>query len=114
MVKLKLHQIIPDKSLTNPNFLAYRLFGLKTKTQKKALQEFLKSTNANYLKWAIGAIFSWKNATTTNGTIIHGSKDLLLKCPSKVDFIIENGGHFIILINGISISKYITENLKRI
>lgn len=107
LVKLNLHQLIPSKSLTQPNFFAYRLFGLKTSSQKKALKEFLQHTTASYLKWAIGAIFSWKNNSTTSGIIIHGSNDHLLKCPAKVDLNIENGGHFIVLINGMAISKFI-------
>jgi len=103
---LQLHKIIPSRLLTKSNFIINYLFGVKTKEDKKLLKEILRDTDPKFLKWAMGAILSWKNRYFS-GIGIHGGKDKMLGYKRKMDYVIPGGGHFMIVNRANEISAVI-------
>jgi len=75
------------------------IFGGVQEPQKKLLHEILSDLNMAFVKWAIGAILSWKNTTVPKNIIhIHGTADKLLPYRLvKPDYKIINGTHVLTL-----------------
>ncbi|EJP15850.1 hypothetical protein LEP1GSC080_1201 [Leptospira interrogans str. FPW2026] len=96
----------------NP-ILSY-LFGINSDEDKKLLKDFIKLTNAKFIKWALSTILKWYNQYTQNEIVhIHGDKDKLFPVRSiKNAFIIKNGGHFMILNKSDEISSKLKEILE--
>jgi hypothetical protein len=113
--KLRLHQLIPSRKVNKPNFFTYWMFGIKEAKEKKLLGEILTSTHTHFSKWAVNEIVLWKRRTTPpNIYRIHGTKDRLLPIKNFTpDYTIKNGGHLLILQNGVQISTMVQEILKR-
>lgn len=109
---IKLHEIIPAQILKTPNFLTYMAFGLETPESKAMLDDILNETDPDFLVWAIGAIFNWKNETEVPMVRIHGNKDKILPVNMKnVQYRIENGGHFAIIDRAKEFSEFINKEL---
>ena len=104
---IRLHRLLPTGLMRRSNFLTYSLFGVKRKDDKKLLKQILLDTNPVFLRWAINAMTKWTNNAVRSGIKIHGNKDKILPLKSKADFIIEGGGHFMIVTKGAEISKII-------
>lgn len=105
---LGLHKLIPARLVTRSNFITNYLFGTKTEQDKKLLKEILADTDPKFLKWALGAILHWENSYFT-GTGIHGDNDKILSYSRKMDIVIPDGGHFMIVTKGKEISSIIKE-----
>ncbi|MGN6353085.1 MAG: alpha/beta hydrolase [Parafilimonas sp.] len=67
--------------------------------------------NMHFYKWAIGAIVSWENKMVpANVFHIHGSNDRLLPMRFvKPSFVINNGGHLMIIENAAEVSAVLKQ-----
>ncbi len=92
---LPVHKLLPAMLLRKGALWFRVMLGAKGSGQKKMLEQILQDTDTRFLKWAIGAILSWKNKTIPGNLIhIHGTADRLL--PYKLvtaDHTITNGTH---------------------
>ncbi|EMJ96706.1 YqiA/YcfP family alpha/beta fold hydrolase [Leptospira alstonii] len=89
------------------------LFGINSDEDKKLLKDFIKSTNAKFMKWALSTILKWNNRQVSDKiTHIHGDKDKLFPIGLiRNALIIKNGGHFMILNKSGEISFKLKELL---
>ena len=80
--------------------------GAQSEQARNYLKEKLKTTDAFFYRWAIGAIVHWQNKTVTNNIVhIHGRADRLLPFKFvKPHIIIDNGGHLMIIENAGTLS----------
>jgi hypothetical protein len=83
--------------------------GAKKRSTKKYVKQVAEKADANFYRWAIGAILSWQNEIVPPNVVhIHGTNDKLL--PSKfihADALINNGGHLMIIENAQEVSPLI-------
>lgn len=107
--KLKLNKLIPNSTFRKQNFITNWMFGIKSKSEKQLLRTILKETDPNFMSWAINEIMNWKNEEDPENYIhIHGNKDRIIPVKNvKVNFIIENGGHFMTVNKPTEIEKII-------
>ena len=107
--KFKLNKLIPASILKQQNFLTNWFFGVNSKEDKILLGRILTETNSKFLKWAINEIANWKNIQKPKNYIhIHGSNDKIIPIKNvKVNFTIENGGHFMTVNKPNEIEKII-------
>lgn len=103
-------QKIPDlgKLLRN-KLLASKLFGVKNSKLKEYLFDRMSKTTDNYLQWSLDQIANWKQKEKMPQVAhIHGTADLVFPISNcKPDYIIKNGGHFMIVTHAKSVSKCI-------
>lgn len=101
---MRLHKLIPAGFFNRVNTITYWMFSTRSKAECSLLKEIIQSTDTKFLKWAIDKIVTWKNMDFSQNTIkIHGTADRIL--PSqKADYLIEGGGHFMIVSQAIKIS----------
>ncbi|GGZ31346.1 hypothetical protein GCM10007049_25560 [Echinicola pacifica] len=110
--KSKILDLIPEKLLNPPKFLAYFMFGTE---KKELLDSILSETDFYFLKWAVRELMNWKNQTRIINLIkIGGSKDKLLPPKGNNTIIIENGEHFMIVDRAKEISEIINVEVKTI
>jgi len=108
---LHMEKTIPTKHFKKVNELVFWLFGTETKNEKELLKEIINDTDEQFLKWAIAKIVTWKNKTVSTNTIhIHGTNDKILPM-KKADFVIQNGGHLMIINKGKEISELLQKIL---
>lgn len=110
--KLKLYKVVPSILIKRVNWLFYFLFGVKTKADKTLLREIINDLESSFLRWAMGAIVEWKNTSPSSGVRIHGTKDKMLPLRGTPEFLIQDGGHFIIATHGKEMSQIIGDALK--
>ncbi|WP_375561854.1 hypothetical protein ACE193_04700 [Bernardetia sp. OM2101] len=120
--KLKLYFFIPAFLLNKPNKVLSFAFGTvqkKHKKEEKQLYHIIKNTNPKQAKSFIKMILTWENnnhKTLTNSIFrIHGTNDLILpysKDKITNQFLIKNGGHFMILTHSEEVNNRLKEILK--
>jgi hypothetical protein len=110
---IPLYKLMPSQLMKNPNQIFFRLFGIKTKDEKKLLREILKDTDPIILNWSIDAITNWSNEIIPPNFIhIHGNADNLLPIKfTETDIIIEGGHHFMIYSKAKEISLILNDLL---
>lgn len=111
--KLKLNQLIPKSIIKKQNFITNWIFGIETESEKSLLKSILKDTDPNFFSWAINEIVNWKNETIPENVIhIHGNKDRIIPFKNvKADFVIEGGGHFMIVNRSKEIQEIILHSV---
>lgn len=109
--KLNIQRILPTRIMRTANPFTRYLFGVKQPADKLLLKTVLKETNPSFLKWALNAIANWENTTPIEGITIHGSKDKVFPLPENTSYVIENGGHFMVLKQGKEISAILEKEL---
>lgn len=103
--KLGLHKLLPGSFIKNVNIITHWFFGIESNREKELLKLILEDTNTDFLKWAINAIVRWRTEVQFNNVFrVHGTNDRLLPL-RKAHFIIQGGGHFMILNKHKEISK---------
>jgi pimeloyl-ACP methyl ester carboxylesterase len=106
---LKLNQLIPATLLNEANDGLYWAFSIEKEDEKKLLKAIIEDSDPNFLKWGINEVLNWKNETKlSNVTTINGTDDRVF--PDKEgDFIIEGGGHLMIINRSKEIDKILEE-----
>jgi pimeloyl-ACP methyl ester carboxylesterase len=101
--KLEVVGSLPVYCFRLPFWAAKWAFG----TRHPLLKAILKDSNPAFTKWAIAALLSWNNTQRLSNRLkIGGAKDRLL--PAKeVDYVIEDGHHFMIVDKAAQLSALI-------
>lgn len=104
--------LLPTSIFKLPNFIASFLFGAQ---HKELLVNILKDTDLKFAKWAIKQLCNWSNVLELSNLIkIHGTKDKLIPLKRKSNtFVIEKGGHFMIVDKAEKISLIINEEIDK-
>lgn len=81
-------------------------------TKSLLLKQILEETDASYTNWAITRIVNWKTAQSSKKVYrVHGTKDFVIPAKGKVDYIIPNGGHFMVVDQAKQVSNAINQIL---
>ena len=104
---LSLHKFLPAAANSKASLkIAHWLFGVDQVEDKALLDQILKDTSPDFLRWAIDKIVNWENKTVpVNCLHIHGDKDHIIPI-QHVDYTIRirGGGHFMIWTKAAEIS----------
>ena len=106
--KIGLLNLVPNSLIKPPRFLRNYLFSAKNKV---LLDEIIKDTDPNFIRWALTTMINWKNKSNPFKTIrIHGTNDRLI--PRKGNAIeIKGGGHFMVVDNANELSEIINKEI---
>jgi pimeloyl-ACP methyl ester carboxylesterase len=112
--KLKLNTIFPMRSFKITEPLQNYNLGVKTKEEKAMVKAYRKNVDPVYANWAINAILNWRhNIKLKNLFHIHGDKDRIFSIKNiKPDYVINDGGHFMIFNKSDEVNKCINSILK--
>jgi len=106
---IPLYRLLPEWVVRKQTAIRNYFLGAKKTAIKKYVKRVAEKADANFYRWAIGAILSWQNKTVPPNVFhIHGANDKLL--PSKfikADKLISSGGHLMILENAEEVSSLI-------
>ena len=106
---IRVYKILPEWSVRKNSLSRNYFLGAKKEETRNYVKQVAEKADANFYRWAIGAILSWQNETVPSNVFhIHGTNDKLL--PSrfiKADKLIANGGHLMILENAEAVSSLI-------
>jgi hypothetical protein len=108
-----LRVLIPESWFHWRNAFTHWLFGIKTEEEKNLLYAMMKAMPKNYLKWAMLQCLNWKNTEEPKNTIrIHGTNDhVLYYRKDKIDFTVENAGHFMVYANAEEVNEALAKIL---
>jgi len=84
--------------------------GVEKRDQLDLLMDMFLKTPNSFLRWTVNAIRGWDGVELNVAPTyhIHGSRDRLIPCRNvKPDFVIEGGGHTIILTHPREIKEFI-------
>jgi pimeloyl-ACP methyl ester carboxylesterase len=98
LAPLRLHRLVPASAFTQPNTILHHAFGCKDEQSKKLLNNILRDTDPDFLKWGMEAIMLWKSTTQLRNLVhIHGTADRIFPYKNAhCDIIIKDGSHFMI------------------
>lgn len=108
--RLRLQKLVPLSFLKQGNQIGLRFLGAKTPDERLLLKQLVTDSDPHFVKWALTCILNWRNVERPlNMTHIHGNADHILpmRYTYKQDFVIENGGHFMVYANAKEISRHI-------
>lgn len=107
--KLKLDKILPLRPIKLIEPLQDYNLGIETIDEKELIHLYRKSINRQYSNWAINAILNWKNEHVPRNLFhIHGNKDRIFPLKKvKVDYIVNTGGHLMIMNRFNVVNEYI-------
>lgn len=110
--KLKLHRLVPV-SLLKLAAQTKRLFTVETSEQKEILNEMIRKSDPELVRWSINAILNWHSEEPHAQCVhIHGSRDEIL--PLKYaggTHVINGAGHMMVLTRAKEINSIIKEAL---
>jgi pimeloyl-ACP methyl ester carboxylesterase len=112
--KLKLDKIFPLKTFWFIEPIENYNLGIENKEELKLVNQYRKTVGQQYTNWATHQILNWKNEwLPENLTHIHGGKDHIFSIKNiKADYIIPDGGHFIIMNRSEKVNTIIEKILK--
>jgi pimeloyl-ACP methyl ester carboxylesterase len=112
---LGLNKIVPGTFMKRPNIFIRWFFTVHPGRDRKLFDEILRTSDPDFLYWAVNAILNWKGNASHRLHHIHGRKDRLLPARfTSADMFIEDGGHFMIVTNGEQVSSALIGMLKAI
>jgi len=113
MKRLNAYAWIPSKYFVRPSAMAFNLFGAHTERERRLLTEILADSDPSYMRWALKAIAHWKNTQHINHIRIHGDADKLFPIRGfDPDFVIQGGGHLMVVSHAKQVSDAILMALK--
>jgi pimeloyl-ACP methyl ester carboxylesterase len=106
---IPLYKTLPDWSIRQRSLMREFFLGAKIKEAKNYVKKVAQHADADFYRWAIGAILNWENETIPSNVVhIHGSNDKLLPYKFiKADITVNNGGHLMIIENADKVSELI-------
>ena len=111
---LGLNKLIPLRStrLTAP--IQNRMLGVSNKEDLQIAQYYRKHADKSYIKWAVHQVINWQNKWIPPCLFhIHGDNDKMFPIKKvNPDFIVKNGGHFMIMNRAGEVSSCINSTLQ--
>ncbi len=97
--RLNLDNIFPMRSFGLIEPLENYNLGIENEEERKLVKSYRKKVSQAYTNWAIHQILNWKNEWRPENLVhIHGGKDHIFPIKYiKADYVIEDGGHFMIM-----------------
>ncbi|MEO8415812.1 MAG: alpha/beta hydrolase [Ginsengibacter sp.] len=108
--KLRLDQVFPLKSFKLIEPIENYNLGLENEEELNLVREYRKSVGQQYTNWATHQILNWKNEWQPgNITHIHGGRDHIFPIKNiKADYIVPDGGHFLILNRANQVNEFLS------
>ncbi len=109
--KIGLTKLIPSKTPKKSIALVSPFFGAESAIDRDVFQELIERSDPVFSKWAIEAILQWDRMEAPDGLIrIHGTRDNVLPLRKrKADYLIKDGGHFMVFNRAMEISGILEE-----
>jgi pimeloyl-ACP methyl ester carboxylesterase len=111
--KLRLHKLVPVALL---KFAAQtkRLFTVETVAQKQFLNEMIRKSDPDLIRWSINAILNWRSEEPSAQYIhIHGSRDEILPLKyAGATHVVKGAGHMMVLTRSKEINIIIRDVLR--
>ena len=113
--KMNLDIIFPLKSFSLIEPIENYNLGLENDEEIKLVKEYRKNVGQKYTNWAIHQIINWKNEFIPQNIFhIHGGKDHIFPIKNiKADYIIPDGGHFMIMNRAEKLNSILTDYLRK-
>jgi pimeloyl-ACP methyl ester carboxylesterase len=113
--KFGLHKMVPVSFIKKANLIANWAFGLITVFEKRLLKLILLDMDEVYVKWAIDQVFTWQNDSIPENLVhIHGTADRVFPIKFVLpNYIVENGGHFMVLNKHKNVSEILHQILDK-
>ena len=109
---IKVYDWFPFKLVKKNVKLTNKLFGIKGQAHQRIMNNVFEQTDAEFLRWAVRAILTWKNTEEVPHTSIRGTRDKILPLlKAKPHYVIKDGSHFMVVIKSDQISSIINEIL---
>ena len=109
-----LTKLIPRKALGKSNYFVEKVFGVTNDWEKQLLGKVLTDTDTYFAKWAISKISNWKESNKNENVVrVHGNIDKLIPLKNQVDYVIDNGSHFMIVQKSEEISKILNYEINK-
>ena len=114
--KLKLDKIFPLKTFRFIEPIENYNLGIENKDEFKLVEQYRNAISQQYTNWSIHQILNWKNVwKPKNISHIHGGKDHMFPIKNiKADYIIHDGGHFMIMNRSEKVNIIIDEIFKEL
>lgn len=111
--KLNLDKIIPLKTFPVIEPLENRNLGIENNDELNLVREYRNTIGQQYTNWAAHQILNWKNEWQPENLIhIHGGKDHIFPIRNiKADYVIPDGGHFMIMNRAEKVNKILEKIL---
>ncbi len=111
--KLRLDEFLPLKSFPLIEPLENRNLGIETEEERQMVSAYRKKVDPRYTSWAVHEILHWKNTWIPENLVhIHGGKDHIFPIRKiRADFVIEDGGHFMIMNRAEKINPILSKIL---
>ncbi|MEO6327444.1 MAG: alpha/beta hydrolase [Ginsengibacter sp.] len=107
--KLRLNKIFPMRSFKLIEPIENYNLGIKSDEEKKMASLYRKKISPQYSNWAIDNLLNWRNTHIPKNLYhIHGDKDRLFPVKKlRPDYIVNSGGHLMIMNRFDTVNKYI-------
>ena len=111
--KSRLNNFFPLKSYRIFEPLQNYNLGIENSDELKLVREYRREIGQQYTDWAIHQVLHWKNEWQPENLIhIHGGKDHIFPIKNiRADYIIPDGGHFMIMSRAEKVNAIIKELL---
>ncbi|CAN5302158.1 hypothetical protein BH09BAC3_BH09BAC3_19060 [soil metagenome] len=112
--RIKLYKIVPGFLMNKGSWFFNLSNCLGDKEDSELVRTIIRETNPYFIKWAIDKIVNWTNESRPKGLYhIHGDRDNTFPLSKvKADYVINGGGHLMVLTHAREISKKLNERLK--
>jgi pimeloyl-ACP methyl ester carboxylesterase len=107
-------KIVPASFLTTPNRFVLERFGVTTEEEKELLRDIIRTSDGDFMKWALKALLRWRNHTVPKNLVdIHGTADQIIPAAHvHPNHWIKGGTHFMVYSRAAEISKIIEDVLQ--
>lgn len=108
-----LNKVFPLKPFSFLEPIENYNLGVQNEEEKTLVREYRKNISKAYTNWAINQIVNWQNKRKLSNLIhIHGSADRIFPIKNvHPDFIIQGGGHFMIMNRAKEINDILRKEL---
>lgn len=110
---LKLDKIFPMRTIRIIEPLENHNLGIETEEELQLARAYRRNVNQQYTNWAIHQIINWKNEWKPKMLYhLHGGKDHIFPIGKiKADFVIPDGGHFMIMNRSNQVNAFLKKIL---
>jgi pimeloyl-ACP methyl ester carboxylesterase len=107
--KSKLNKFLPLQPYRILEPIENYNLGIENSDELKLVREYRRNIGHQYSDWAIHQILHWKNEWTPADLVhIHGGKDHIFPIKNiKADYVIPDGGHFMIMNRAKKVNRII-------
>ncbi|WP_303309822.1 alpha/beta fold hydrolase [Hymenobacter sp. BT730] len=101
----KVYKLVPPQLLKLFPRAGQWYFGVRNGEEYRLFKEILQDMEPHYTRWAIDRLLHWDSTDTGRCLQILGTRDRVFPAgPAPVDYLVEGGGHFMVLSHAQEIS----------